>query len=170
MAANKTHLACFYETHYSYHETHYSLLLYVCGTLGLFFYIIKRTVHAYILGNIKLISRVEQDIPLFRFAHKWDIVVKIQNQFHISKHPSILYLYETAYVPAYVTAYVPTDLYSLACTWRKMPQFLSTMYYSLFCNFLTAHYLFFIFSFIQCLKHEQQYFIAFKIRSDSRVF
>ena len=57
----------------------------------IFLYIIKRTVHGYIFGNIKLISRVEQDISLFRFAHKWDIVVNTQNQFHISKHPSIFY-------------------------------------------------------------------------------
>ena len=36
-----------------------------------------------------IISRVEQDISLVRFAHSWDILV-IRNKFHISEHPRII--------------------------------------------------------------------------------
>ena len=42
----------------------------------------------------EIISRVEQDISLVRFAHSWDILVNTWNKFHISAHPCIiLYLY-----------------------------------------------------------------------------
>ena len=42
----------------------------------------------------EIISRVEQDISLVRFAHSWDILVNIRNKFHISAHPCIfLYLF-----------------------------------------------------------------------------
>ena len=159
------------------------------------FYIIKRTVHAYILGNIKLISRVEQDIPLFCFAHKWHIVVNTQNQFHISKHPSILYLYETAYVPRivwhqnllawhdyWVLLLNSNTMLVAMCNLADLPQIFIPLHapggkclnpyppriIRFFVIFL-LHIIYFFF-FIQCLKHEQQYFIAFKIRSDSRVF
>ena len=38
----------------------------------------------------EIISRVEQDISLVRFAHSWDILVNTRNKFHISAHPSII--------------------------------------------------------------------------------
>ena len=31
----------------------------------------------------EIISRVEQDISLVRFAHSWDILVNTRNKFHI---------------------------------------------------------------------------------------
>ena len=46
-----------------------------------------------VIGNMKFISRVDQDIPLVRFAHSWDILVNIWNEFHISAHPCILYFF-----------------------------------------------------------------------------
>ena len=42
------------------------------------------------LGNMKFISRVQQDISLVRFAHLWDIVVNTRNKFLISSHPCII--------------------------------------------------------------------------------
>ena len=38
----------------------------------------------------EIISRVEQDISLVRFAHLWDILVNTRNKFHISAHPCII--------------------------------------------------------------------------------
>ena len=38
----------------------------------------------------EIISRVEQDISLVRFAHSWDILVNTWNKFHISAHPCII--------------------------------------------------------------------------------
>ena len=38
------------------------------------------------LENIQFISRVEQDISLFRFAHCW----RYPNKFHISQKPCII--------------------------------------------------------------------------------
>ena len=43
----------------------------------------------YVLGNMKFISRVEQDISLVRFAHSWDILVNTRNKFHISMYYSL---------------------------------------------------------------------------------
>ena len=43
----------------------------------------------------EIISRVEQDMSLVRFAHSWDILVNTRHKFHISKHPCIiLYIVE----------------------------------------------------------------------------
>ena len=50
-----------------YHETHQSILLYFCGAIGLFFLYNKQ-----MLGNMKFISRVEQDMSLVRFARGFD--------------------------------------------------------------------------------------------------
>ena len=38
----------------------------------------------------EIISRVEQDILLVRFAHSRDILVNTRNKFHISAHPCII--------------------------------------------------------------------------------
>ena len=38
----------------------------------------------------EIVSRVEQDILLVRFAHSWDILVNTRNKFHIYAHPSII--------------------------------------------------------------------------------
>ena len=38
----------------------------------------------------EIISRVEQDISLVRFAHSWDILDNARNKFHISAHPCII--------------------------------------------------------------------------------
>ena len=38
----------------------------------------------------EIISRVEQDTSLVRFAHLWDILVNTRNKFHISAHPFII--------------------------------------------------------------------------------
>ena len=46
-----------------YHETHWSLLLYFCGMMWLVFLYNKQN-NAWMLGNMKFISRVEQDISL----------------------------------------------------------------------------------------------------------
>ena len=47
----------------------------------------------WMLGNMKFISRAEQDISLVRFAHSWDILFNTRNKFHISAQPcNILYL------------------------------------------------------------------------------
>ena len=46
----------------------------------------------------EIISRVEQDISLVRFAHLLDILVNTRNKFHISAHPmyySLLNLFHT---------------------------------------------------------------------------
>ena len=47
----------------------------------------------------EIISRVEQDISLVRFAHSSDILVNTRNKFQISAHPCIiLYLLLLYYV------------------------------------------------------------------------
>ena len=51
-----------------YHETHLRLLLYFCGAIAYFFYIINRTIHG-CLEIYEIISGVEEDISLVRFAH-----------------------------------------------------------------------------------------------------
>ena len=38
----------------------------------------------------EIISRVEQDISLIRFAHSWDILINTRNKFHISARPCII--------------------------------------------------------------------------------
>ena len=38
----------------------------------------------------EIISRVEQDISLVRFAHSWDILGNTRSKFHISAHPCII--------------------------------------------------------------------------------
>ena len=38
----------------------------------------------------EIISHIEQDISLVRFAHLWDILVNTRNKFHISAHPCII--------------------------------------------------------------------------------
>ena len=50
-----------------YHEAHWRLLLYFCGAIGLF--LCNKQNNTWMLGNMKFISRVEQDISLVRFAH-----------------------------------------------------------------------------------------------------
>ena len=50
-----------------------------------------------VLGNMKFISRVEQDISLVCFALSWDILVNTRNKFHISAHPCILHLLKWFY-------------------------------------------------------------------------
>ena len=51
----------------------------------------------------EIISRVEQDISLVRFAHSWDILVNTQNKFHISAHPCIiLYTYNMIFIYLWV--------------------------------------------------------------------
>ena len=44
----------------------------------------------WMLGNMKLISRVVQDIWLVRFVHSWDILSNTWNKFHISAQPRII--------------------------------------------------------------------------------
>ena len=39
----------------------------------------------------EIISRVEQDISLVRFAYSWDILVNTRNKFHISAHVHALF-------------------------------------------------------------------------------
>ena len=43
-----------------------------------------------VLGNMKCISGVEQDISLVHFAHSWDILFNTRNKFHISAQPCII--------------------------------------------------------------------------------
>ena len=38
----------------------------------------------------EIISRVEQDMSLIRFAHSWDILESTRHKFHISKHACII--------------------------------------------------------------------------------
>ena len=59
------------------------LLLYFCGTIGLFYYTINRTIHAW-KYSMMFISGVEQDISLVCFAHLWDtcMLVNTQNKFN----------------------------------------------------------------------------------------
>ena len=45
----------------------------------------------------EIISCVEKDISLIRFAHSWDILVNTQNKFNISAHPCII-LYAILYI------------------------------------------------------------------------
>ena len=45
----------------------------------------------------EIISRVEQDISLVRFAHSWDILFNTRNKFHISAYPCII-LYILFYI------------------------------------------------------------------------
>ncbi len=50
------------------------------------------------VGNMKFVSRAEQDIPLVRFAHLRDILFSTRNKFHISAQPrNILYIIYNAY-------------------------------------------------------------------------
>ena len=45
----------------------------------------KESEHStWVLGNMKFISHVEQDISLVRFAYSWDILFNTWNKFHIS--------------------------------------------------------------------------------------
>ena len=75
----------------NHHETHWSLLLYFCGVIGLF-YILYKSIDCVRVDSFiyEMISRVEQDISLIRFAHLWDNLVNTRNKFHFSKHPCII--------------------------------------------------------------------------------
>lgn len=47
--------------------------------------------NAWMCGNVKFISNVDQDISPVSKANKWDILFKTRNKFLISKHLCILF-------------------------------------------------------------------------------
>ena len=56
-----------------YPETHYSILLYFCGAIGLLFYIINRTIHG-VFGNMKLLlvlNRISHSFALLTLEIPW---------------------------------------------------------------------------------------------------
>ena len=52
-----------------YHQTHYSLLVYFCGAMEIIILYNKQN-NTRLFGNMKFISRIEQDIPLVCFPHE----------------------------------------------------------------------------------------------------
>ena len=51
----------------------------------------------------EIISRVEQDISLVRFAHSWDILVNTWNKFHISANLyALFWLFNYAHTYTYM--------------------------------------------------------------------